>query len=184
MKERESGAMSILRTYKHGRRKLYMIRLFFVAVCTAAVVAVFSAAELYALSGDGIFDHLRAPAASLEKLRGLGALPLWSVLMQAYALRIAAALCAAAITFALSTRFESPFLVLAPMGGWMLVSFALGKLGVSFPPADLSAFLSGSAALVSSGTKAWLLLLPILFITAASVACSYKSYLRSGRRPL
>ena len=181
-KERESGASEVLRSYKHGRRRLFLTRLSFAAACALAITALFSAAELYALSGDGIFDALEAPAASLELLRGFGTASIGSVLIQIYLMRLIAALCAALITFALSTRFESIFPVLAPAAGWALISFALRRLGMGFPPADLSALLSGSAALISSGPSAWLYLLPLAAITAFSVVWSYKRYSCSGRR--
>ena len=86
-----------------------MTRLLFTAVCVLVVTALFSAAELYAHSGDGIFDSLSAPAASFELLRDFGTTSIGSVLAQTYLMRFLAALCAALITFALSTRFESIF---------------------------------------------------------------------------
>jgi hypothetical protein len=181
-KEKESGAFQVIRSYKNGRRRLYLTRLLFTAVCALAVTALFSAAELYAHSGDGIFDALSAPAASLEKLRDFGTASIGSVHIQINLIRFLAALCAALITFALSTRFESIFPVLAPAAGWALISFALRRLGMSFPPADLSAFLSGSSALISSGPSAWLFMLPLAAITALLLVWSYKRYSCSGRR--
>ena len=159
-----------------------MTRLLFTAVCVLVVTALFSAAELYAHSSDGIFDALSAPAASLEKLRYFGTTSIGSVLAQTYLMRLIAALCSALITFALSSWFESIFPVLAPAAGWALISFALRRLGMSFPPADLSAFLSGAAALISSGPSAWLFMLPLAAITALSVAWSFNRYVSSGRR--
>ena len=181
-KEKESGANEVIRSYKNGRRRLYLTRLAFVSICALAVTALFSAAELYAHSGDGIFEALSAPAASLEKLRCFGAASIGSVLIQINLMRFLAALCAALITFALSTRFESIFPVLAPTAGWAIISFALRRLGMSFPPADLSALLSGYAALISSGPAAWLYMLPLAAITAFAVAWSYNRYGCSGRR--
>lgn len=182
MKERESGAINFLRACKNGRGRLYLIRLLFVFCCAAAVMLAVSAAELYALSGDGIFDSLSVPSASIELLHSFGAAPIRSFLRQMYAMRLAAAVCAALITFALSALWESPFLVLAPAGMWFIGSLALSRLGVSFPPADLSAFVSGSAALASAGPSAWLNMLPLFIITALSVAYSYRKYAITGKR--
>lgn len=182
-KEQESGSMTVIRTYRNGRRRLYFTRLIFVLICAFAIVLLFSAAELYALSGDGIFDALEAPAASLEILRGFGTAPIISFLVQAYLMRLLAALCAALITFALSARFENIFLVITPVAGWALISYALRKLGMSFPPADLSAFLSGNTALISSGPEAWLYMLPLAVVTMLIMAYSYRKYILSGRKP-
>lgn len=181
-KERESGASQVLRSYKHGRRRLFLTRLLFVSICALAVAALFLAAELIALSHDGVFEALSSPAASLKTLRAFGTVSIGSVLIQINLMHLAAALFAALITFALSARFESIFPVLAPAAGWALISFALRRLGMSFPPADLSAFLSGSAALISKGPAAWLYMLPLAAITAFAVVWSYKRYVCSGRR--
>ena len=94
-------------------------------------------------------------------------------------MRLAAAVCIALITYALSTRFENPFAVLAPALGWLLVSFALRRLGVSFPPADLSAFVSGHAAFAKAGRAAWFNMLPLIAATVLLVAYSYRRFTRT-----
>ena len=182
-KERECGAMPVISSYRNGRSKLYFSRLAFVLTSTLAIVLLFASAELYALSGDGIFEALGSPATSLELLRGCGTVSIGSVLIQAYLMRILAAFCAALITFALSTRLESVFPVIASTAGWALISFALRRLNMSFPPADLSAFLSGNAALISTGSAAWIHTLPLVAAAAFAEARSYKRYISSGRRP-
>ena len=179
LKERENGFVNLLRTCKRGRGRIYVTRLAFVLLCAIAVTILFSAAELYALSGDGIFESLKTPAASLEALRKMGTTPIGAYLAEVFAMRLAAALCIALITYALSTRFESPFAVLAPALGWLLVSFALRRLGVSFPPADISAFVSGHAALSTAGQAAWLYILPLAAVTVLLIACSYRSFTRT-----
>ena len=179
LKERESGFVNLLRTGKNGRGRIYLVRLAFVLLCAASVTLFFSAAELYALSGDGIFESLKTPAASLEALRKMGTTPIGAYLAEVSAMRLAAALCIALITYALSTRFESPFAVLAPALGWLLVSFALRRLGVSFPPADISAFVSGHAAFAKAGRAAWLNMLPLIAVTALLIAYSYRRFTRT-----
>lgn len=179
LKERESGFINLLRTGKNGRGRIYLVRLAFVLLCALAVTLLFSAAELYALSGDGIFESLKTPAASLEALRKMGTTSIGAYLCNVFAMRLAAALCMALVTYALSTRFESPFAVLAPALGWLLVSFALRRLGVSFPPADISAFVSGHAAFAKAGQAAWLNMLPLIAITVLFVAYSYRRFTRT-----
>ncbi len=179
IKERESGFIALLRTGKKGRGRVYLTRLAFVLITACAVTVVCSAAELYALSGDGIFDSLSVPAASLEALRAMGTTPIGLYLIEAYAMRILAAVCIALITYALSALFESPFAVLAPAVGWLLVSFALRRLGVFFLPADLSAFVSGHAAFVKAGQGAWLSMLPLIAVTAFGTAYSYRRFTRT-----
>lgn len=181
-KERECGAIAVICSYRNGRSRLFFTRLAFVLICTFAIMLLFASAELYALSGDGISDALGSPAASIELLHDFGTVSIGSVLAQAYLMRILAAFCAALITFALSTRLESVFPVIASTAGWALISFALRRLNMSFPPTDISAFLSGNAALVSTGPTTWLHVLPFAAVAAFTTAYSYKRYISSGRR--
>lgn len=174
--ERSSGFSLLARSYRNGRKKLYLTRLLYVCAGTVTVFVLFSLAELFALGNDGIFESLQAPSASLDKLIKLGELPIGASLIMMYAMRLAALLCAALITLGLSARFESPIVVLVPASGWLLISLALRKLGVSFLPVDLSAFVSGSAALISSGVTAWLGILPTLALTVFGIMYSYRKY--------
>lgn len=81
LKERESGFVNLLRTGKNGRGRIYLVRLAFVLLCAASVTLFFSAAELYALSVDGIFESLKPPrcpskrSAKWERPRSAHILP-------------------------------------------------------------------------------------------------------------
>ena len=180
-KEREGEVFPVFRASRNGRKRLFLTRALFAVVCAVVVFALFTAAELYAVSGNGIFDYLRVPAASLERLKVFGTQTIGSVIFQMYAMRLISAVCAALITFSLSVCFDSIFLVLAPVCGWALISFALRRFGMVFLPADLSAFLSGGA-LISEGASACLMMLPLLIITGILAVYSYKKYTYSGRR--
>ncbi len=180
-RENEINTLTVIRTYRNGRRKTVFLK-FLIAVCLASLLfIVFSVAEWIGFYDSGIMLHHDVLVASVMK-NAASKMTIGQYMLLRYMIAYLAYTSFAAITAAISAISKRTLFAIGSAGALALIPFALRKTGDMLMLADISAFMSANTALQSFGTSAALACL--LFVTGAIllIVPSYYAVTRTKKR--
>ncbi|MBO4391689.1 MAG: hypothetical protein J5816_00125 [Clostridia bacterium] len=168
-RENEANTLSIMRTYKNGRRRTFYTKLSISALFSMLMFFVFAITEFIAFSGSGITLHHDVIVASVIQDCAAKTMTIGSYMILRYVIGFIACVLFAMFTAALSAVTGKTPVALIGAGAFCLIPYAVKKTGDVPIFADISSFMSANEVLQSLGTSSLIALLPLIVVTFLTI---------------